>query len=181
MSAFTISAAAARVTAAPAFANKASKVRPRAPRRADATRVARRVAGAVESNVDGAALTPKDRRRRASPRATRVARAMTAAMRARDGKKYARRVRGASGARRAAWRRDDGNPTTDPASRFAHTADVRSPDRGEAHVRRPRVGEDGCDHRRDEDAHGECGARDRARTRRGRRDDDDATPDDPTR
>ena len=45
MSAFTISAAAARVTAAPAFANKASKVRPRAPRRADATRVARRRRG----------------------------------------------------------------------------------------------------------------------------------------
>jgi len=73
MSAFTISAAAARVTAAPAFANKASKVRPRAPRRADATRVARRVAGAVDverrrrsPNPEGPAATraaPRDARR----------------------------------------------------------------------------------------------------------------------
>ena len=99
---------------------------------------------------------------------------MAAATRARDGIKYARF------AARRATDASRGDATTGirrltPHHDVARAADVRSPDRGEAHVRRPRVGEDGCDHRRDEDAHGTCGARDRARTRRGRRDDDDAT------
>ena len=89
---------------------------PRSPRRADATRVARRRARAV-ANVDGAALTPKDRRRRARTARRARTRAMAAATRARDGIKYARRIRGASGDRRVARRRDDGNPTTDPAPR----------------------------------------------------------------